>query len=230
MSGKVKIPKYLLFLMMLFIVCYLVSAIVQHRLVSIGPAIFTATAFAYPLSNIILDIVTEVYGYNVSRQMIWCGIVAWFVMGLFLVIIIHLPMPAFWSDYDNKFTFVMVPYIRSILSDSLGILCGQFINIYIISKLKVLLKGRYFWLRSVSSSFIGDIVTILIAIILIYYGTMPLSKVCTIAFYGIVLNIIYCAIAATPAIFVVKMLKYAEKIDIYDHKTDYNPFRFKLND
>ena len=230
MTEKIRFPKYLLVFVMLFTVCYLVSALVQHRLVAIGHAYFTATAFSYPLANIISDIVTEVYGYKVSRQMIWCGIMAWFIMGLFLIIIIHLPIPTFWTNYDQKFSFVMKPYLRSIFSDSLGIIVGQFINIYIISKLKILLKGRYFWLRSVSASFIGDIFTIVIAIIFIYYGTMPLEKVYTIAFYGVALNIAYCAIAATPAIFVVKILKHVEKIDTYDREINYNPFKFKLTD
>ncbi len=229
MSDKIKIPKYLLILFMLFIVCYLVSALVQHRLVFIGGATFTATAFSYPLANLISDIVTEVYGYRVSRQMIWCGIAGWFVMGLFLLVIIHLPIPTFWSNYDNEFSVVMSPYMRSIIFDSIGIIIGQFVNIYLLSKFKILMRGRFFWLRSVGSTFIGDVITILIAVVSIYYGTMPLSKIYTIAFYGIALNIVYCAIAATPLMIIVQILKRLENMDTYDYGINYNPFKFSLD-
>ena len=225
----IKLPKYLLILVTLFIVCYLVSAVVQHRLVSIGEAYFTATALSYPLANLISDMITEVYGYQISRQVVWCGIGAWFVMGLFLVIIIHLPIPGFWSGYDQKFSIVMSPYLRAIVSDSLGIIVGQFVNIYLISKLKILTRGRYYWLRSVGSSFAGDIVTIFVAITSIFYGTMPLPNVYTIAFYGVILNIVCCAIGAVPAMFIVKVLKKAENLDPYDYGVNYNPFRFKLD-
>jgi queuosine precursor transporter len=228
-SQNIKIPKYLLILASIFFTSYLASPIVQNRLVAFSHTYFSATLFVYPLSYSILDIVTEVYGYRVSRQLVWCGIFAWLFSGLFFLWVTHLPGPSFWGKYDKAFDYVLHPYLRSVLSGSTAVLLGQFINIYIISKWKVIVQGRYFWLRSVGSSFIGNAITIILALLFIYLGRMPFQQLLNIIIFEVVADIIYCAIAAVPATIVVGILKAKEKIDVYDSHINFNPFKLSIN-
>lgn len=209
---------------------YLTTGIVQYRLISFGHIYFSFAIFVYPLSYLICDIVTEVYGYRQSRQLIWCGIAAWILAGILVTIATHTSPPAFWQGYAKQYDHIMGSYLRYGLSSAAGVMLGQFLNIYIISKLKILTRGRYFWLRSVSSTFAGDTITITVALVFIYYGDMPISNIFEIIFYEIIVNCGYIAIMAIPAIFIVRILKKAENVDAYDHDINFNPFKFTLTE
>jgi uncharacterized integral membrane protein (TIGR00697 family) len=224
------IPKYLIFLVTLFLISYLASPVVQNRLVLFGHTYFSATLFVYPLSYSISDIVTEIYGYRVARQMIWSGIFAWLISGLFFMMVIHMKGPAFWKIYDNEFNMVMQPYLRSVLSGTLSVIAGQFLNIYIISKLKILAKGKYFWLRSLSSSICGNVITITLSLLCIYVGRMRMANIIEIILFEVAVDIVYSAVAAFPATFVVMYLKAKEKLDVYDYNINFNPFKLALQD
>lgn len=221
--------KYLVVLVTLFITIYLTTGMVQSRLITIGHEYISSAIYIYPLSYLITDIVTEVYGYRVARQLIWCGILAWLFAGTFIAFIVHLTPPHFWAGYAKEFDFIMSPYLRYACSSAAGVLLGQFLNIYIIAKFKILARGRYFWLRSVTSSFIGDGITIFVALVFIYYGRMPLMNIFEIIFFEFLINIVYTAIIAFPAVYVVKFLKRAENMDVYDYNISFNPFKFKIS-
>lgn len=226
MNGK-RSFSYLTVLVMLFITTYLTTGMVQYRLIAFGHMYFSAAILIYPLSYVISDIVTEVYGYQYSRQLLWCGIGAWLLAGAYVLLATHLTPPTFWKHYAAQYDFIMSPYFRYAVSSAFGVMLGQFLNIYLISKLKIFTQGKYFWLRSVSSTFIGDGITILVALFFIYYGDMPIINIFEIIGVEILINIAYTAVMAVPAVFVVRFLKSAENMDAYDINVNFNPFRFK---
>ena len=123
----------------------------------------------------------------------------------------------------------MGSYLRFAASSASGLLLGQFLNIYIISKLKILVGGRYFWLCSVSSTILGDGITIFIALIFVFYGRMPFLSILEIIFFEIALNMVYSTVIAFPAVYIVRYLKHAENMDTFDINISYNPFRFNID-
>lgn len=230
MSNQAAMPKYLMLLVVLFITIYLATGMVQYRLVSITHSIYFSFAiFIYPLSYLISDLVTEVYGYQVARQLIWCGILAWVFAGVCVKLATLMPYPLFWKHFAFEYDDILGTYLRNQLSGSLGVMLGQFLNVWILSKCKVLLQGRYFWFRCVLSTVIGDAITITVALFLVYFGKMAMGHIFAIIFNEIVVNILYTAIMAFPAVFVANALKKAEKLDTFDYSVNFNPFKFVVD-
>ncbi len=222
--------KYFTFLITAFISCYLISGFVLNRLISIdGYYYITGGTFIYFLSPIICDVVTEVYGYKIARQMLWAGLFAQFFMGIVAILVMRAPVPSFWTTTDADYSVVLDPLMRSCISGFLAIFIGQFTNAYLISKWKILLKGKYFWLRSVASSFIGDSLTVTIAVLGIFIGRMPTHDLSQTLIPELVIMILFSLLASVPASLLAKFLKRAENMDPYDNNVNFNPFKLSLS-
>lgn len=222
--------KYIVPISCFFIACYLTSAVLQNRLVAIGHIYICAGIFIYPFSYLIADIVAEVYGYAISRQLVWSGIISWFVLGISTKVSIYLPIPSFWVSYAHDYAVVMGPLLRSILAGTFAVFVGQFLNIYLIAKLKIFMRGRNYWLRNLTSTMVGDVVTVFLAIFGIMYHRIPLQSIFIISLSEITIMIIFSLVMVFPASAIVSFLKISENIDFYDYTTNFNPFRIKLND
>ncbi len=222
--------KYLNLITTLVVTFYLVTAIIQNRLVSLHGFNVCAAIFVYPFSYLLCDISAEVYGYKVTRQILWCGLLSWLVSGVLIALTIKLPGPAFWSSYSQQFNVVMEPYFRTILSGIVAVIAGQFLNIYIISKFKILTRGRFFWVRSVSSCFMGDLITTVLSLSFIFLGRMPFDKIVELIVYELIISIVIQAVFAFPATFFVNLLKRSEGVDAYDYGINFNPFKFNSDD
>lgn len=209
---------------------YIVTAIVQNRLVSLHGFDVCAAIFIYPFSYLFCDINTEVYGYNITRQLLWCGLLSWVISGLLITMVIGMPTPGYWSTYSQQWDVVMNPYLRTVSSGIVAVIAGQFINIYMISKFKILTRGRYFWVRSVSSCFMGDLITTILSLSFIFAGRMSFDKIGHLIAYELFLSIAIQAIFAVPAIFVVRFLKKSENIDAFDYNVNFNPFKFGITE
>lgn len=222
--------KYLTLITTLIITLYIVTAVVQNRVVSLYGLNVCAAIFVYPFSYLLCDITTEVYGYKITRQFIWCGLTSWVVSGILITSIAKLPTPEFWSNYSQQWNFVMDPYLRTVSSGIVAVIAGQFINIYMISKFKILTSGRLFWFRSVSCCFVGDLITTILALSFIFLGRMPLANIIEIILYEVGISIVLQALFAVPGTLLVRFLKNSENIDAYDYATNFNPFKFQVTD
>ena len=121
---------------------------------------------------------------------------------------------------------MMAPYFRTIMSGIAAVIAGQFLNIYLIAKLKIMTRGRFFWARSVSSCFFGDAITTILSIFFIFAGRMPYQEITQIIGLEFLISIVLQAIFALPVTFLVCFLKNSEKIDAYDVSLNFNPFKF----
>jgi uncharacterized integral membrane protein (TIGR00697 family) len=173
-------PKYLLGLGMMCATLLLISHVVQNRVILLGPTYATATIFIYPISCAVLDIISEIYGYKQAKKVLWWAIICTFLFAIPVQLFTELPIPSFWKLYDDKFDFVMSPIFRTTVVSSIAIICGQYVNIYIISKLRIMFKGRFFALRSISSSIIGDTITVAVALTGFFIGKMAENQIITI--------------------------------------------------
>lgn len=218
--------KFILLLALLYLMVYLAADSVAYKMVAIGPALEPGPPFIFPFSYAIADIIAEVYGYRISRNLIWITLVCQFLFSLIVTTIIKLPSPSFWhtqQSYDAVFGNI----VRFVLAGTIATLSSSFINIYAITKWKILMKGNHFWLRSIGASAIGGFVLIAVIIIFGYTGTMG-NKQALIMFLSIYLiELIYACLLAWPAWLVVGFLKIKERIDVYDIGTNFNPFHLK---
>ncbi len=216
--------KYITLLCTLVITSFMLDSIVQNYFVSLGSHYICAALLVFPPSYMICDIIAEVYGFKQARQILWCGLFSWLISGVVINIIIKLPYPVFWSNYSVAFRYVMAPYFHNILAIFLSVVVGQYLNILAISKLKILTKGKYFWLRAVSSSFVGDFATVSLATIGVFFGSLLTGQLFKLILLEFVLGLIYEAIAAFLGMYIIAFLKKSEGIDVFDTKTNFNPF------
>ncbi len=222
--------KYLIPLNVAFITCYLTSEVVLNRLVSIGNGYITGGTFIYFISPMVTDVVTEIYGYRVARQMLWLGVFSWLFLGLSVALCIHAPYPAFWVKDAQAYSTALGSLLRASIVSSMAVLIGQLTNAYLLSKWKILLRGKYFWIRSVSSSIIGDSITVTLSILGIFAGRISSDAFMLTLLPEIIIMIIFSSLGAIPALFLVRFIKRSENIDIYDIGVNFNPFKLSIEE
>ena len=228
--------KYFDYIMAAFVAVLLISNVASSaKIVDWGFSIFRlrlafdAGTLLFPLDYIFGDVLTEVYGYARSRRVIWAGFLSMALMSLCLFAIQHMPGETEWQGYagDNAYSAILggVTSGGILVASLLAYLCGEFCNSFVLAKMKVWMKGRQLWMRTIGSTLVGEGVDTAIFIsVACAFGVFPWS----IALSLIVANYIFkvaIEILFTPVTYaVVGFLKRAEHEDYYDTKTNFNPF------
>ena len=211
-----------------FIAALLTSNIIAVRIVTLGDApligelIVTSAIVVFPLSYIVGDILTEVYGYAVARRVIWAG----FAANLIMVVAIYLggllPAASDWKDqaaYDAILGFTG----RLLIASFIAYVIGSFTNAIILARLKVLTEGRMLWLRTIGSTVGGQALDTFFFTFIAFVGVLAIGDVWRIFFVEWLLKVVY-ETAATPLTYgVVTFLKRREGVDVFDEATNLNP-------
>lgn len=185
--------------------------------------------FFFPMLFFIDDVVTEVYGYSAARHMMWIGMVAYLLFFGSVMLAAKLPIDPQWQTNGTDYRVVFSFMPRVVLSVIVGLFVGSIVNDYTMAKVKIFLHGKFFVLRALGSSMIGELAlqitgsTVgLIGKFSYWHTIVPMIAV---AYgYKILFNIV-SSIFSYP---LQKALKKAEKIDYYDRNTNFNPFRFTI--
>ncbi len=218
--------RYLSVITAWFVAVLLISNVASSKMVALGPLSFDGGTLLFPLSYIFGDILTEVYGYRRSRQVIWIGFFAAAVMSLTFIIVGKLPPAADWNGqaaYDQ--ILGLMP--RIVLASLVAYFAGAFSNSFILARMKVLTGGRYLWARTIGSTLVGELVDTTLFVAIAFAGVLPTSLLITVA----VSNYIFKSaveILFTPLTYrIVAFLKRTEQVDHYDRDTNFNPFAVK---
>lgn len=208
-----------------FVTTLITANIMAVKLVDLRGLILPAAVVIFPISYIFGDVLTEVYGYARSREVIWIGfacnalaVVAFLIGGL-------LPAAGFW-DGQAAWDRILGNTPRILLASFVAYLVGEFLNSFVLAKLKIATQGRWLWLRTISSTVLGQGADSLVFITLAFAGTIPLAALLPLIVTQWLFKVVY-EIVATPLTYaVVGVLKRAEREDYYDTETDFNPFKF----
>lgn len=204
-----------------------ISIIVAYKPVLFGSFLLPAGVIGFPIVFTLCDVIAEVYGYKFARKILWEAIVCCAFFSLTVSCIIRLPSPLSWH-FQSAYNIVFGHILRIFLAVLLGIIASSFLNIYLISKWKIWLKGKYFWVRCFFSSIIAEMIITLIADVTGFLGTMPINEFIHMVLSVYLLKVIYSAIVTVPATYLVFFLKKYEDFDAYDYTTNFNPFSMKL--
>lgn len=217
--------RYFDVIMALFVAVLLISNLASTKIVSIWMFTFDGGTILFPLSYIFGDILTEVYGYQRSRKVIWTGFGAALLMSLVLWVVQELPPAADWANqeaYESLLGFVP----RIVLASLIAYFGGAFSNAYLMSRLKIKTKGRMLWVRTIGSTLLGEGIDTAIFCMVAFYGTLPNELLISI----IISNYIFKSgveILFTPLTYkIVGFLKKQEGVDVFDTGISYNPFRY----
>jgi hypothetical protein len=208
----------------LFVTALITANIIAVKVVEVrGIQVPAGTLTLFPISYIFGDVLTEVYGFRRARQVIWLG----FACNLLAVIAIYLggvlPAAPFWQDqaaYDTILGFTG----RLLLASFAGYLVGEFVNSFVLSRLKLVTRGRWLWSRTISSTVFGQLVDTAIFITIAFGGVLPNDALRTTFLHAWLVKVAYETLATPLTYWIVGYLKRVDVSDVYDRDTDFNPF------
>jgi len=218
-----KYSSWFITVVMIFITCLITANITAVKLVSIFGLILPAAIIIFPMSYIFGDVLTEVYGYRQTRRVIWLG----FFCNLIAVVAIWLgqvlPPASFWEE-QAAYERILGYAPRLLMASFLAYLVGEFANSFVLAKMKIAMKGRWLWARTIGSTLIGEGLDSLVFMTIAFVGTIPMRTLGTAIITQWLAKSVYEA-AVTPLTYAaVNFLKRKEGMDVYDYDTRFNPF------
>jgi len=224
--------RYYDFVMAAFVAILLLSNVIgagkvaQIVLPGIGPWPFGAGILFFPVSYVIGDVLTEVYGYARARRVIWAGTAAVVFMAFMSWVVVALPPAPSWGNQAAYATiFGQVP--RIVLASVCAFWAGEFVNSYVMARMKVWSDGRHLWMRTIGSTVLGEGVDSLIFYPLAFLGAAGFTPalVVKVMLTQWALKVAWEVILTPVTYVVVAALKRAEGVDVFDRATDFTPFR-----
>lgn len=230
--------KYLSWVTAIFVTCLIVANIIAVKLVAIAGLVLPAAVIIFPVSYIFGDVLTEVYGYARARQVIWIG----FACNLLAVVAIAvggaLPPAPFWAPSQAAYDAILGFTPRLLVASFVAYLIGEFLNSFVLARLKVATNGRHLWARTIGSTLIGQLADSSVFITLglvqvtalppVLQGTLPPEALPGAIVTQWLFKSAYEALATPLTYLVVNRLKRAEGGDVFDRNTDFNPFRLEV--
>ncbi len=190
---------------------------------------FGAGVLFFPISYIIGDVLTEVYGYSRARRVIWTGFAALAFMAFMAWVVVSLPPAEGWPG-QQAYEFVFGNSWRIVLASMIAFCVGEFANSYVLARMKMWTGGRMLWARTIGSTVVGQGLDSLIFYPLAFYGLAgwPPEQLMQVVLSQWLIKTAWEA-ALTPATYViVGALKRREGVDVFDEGTDFNPFGAKV--
>jgi len=206
----------------LFVTCLLTANTMASKLIMIGGVVLTAGVVIFPVSYVIGDVLTEVWGYGAARRVIWLGFACNALMVAALWLGGELPPAPFWKGQDAYDTiFGQTP--RVLAASFVAYLVGEFANAFVLAKLKIATQGRWLWMRTIGSTVVGQALDSAVFVTAAFAGTVAPGALMQIVTAQWIVKVLYEA-AATPLTYAaVGWLKSREGVDVYDRHTDFNP-------
>jgi len=208
----------------LFVTCLLTANIIAAKLITVVGVVLPVAIIVFPVSYILADVLTEVWGYAAARRVIWLGFACNALMVVAIWVGGELPPAPFWRG-QPAYQEILGQSPRILAASFAAYLIGEFANAFVLAKLKVATGGRWLWLRTIGSTVVGQALDSAVFITLAFAGTVPASVLPVIVGGQWGVKVLYEA-AATPLTYaVVRWLKSSEGLDTFDYRTDFNPIR-----
>ncbi len=206
-----------------FTTCLITSNIIAVKLVHVFGLIMPAAIIVFPVSYIFGDVLTEVYGYRQARLVIWLGFLCNLVSVIAIWLAQVLPAASFWEG-QAAYERILGYTPRLLVASFIAYLIGEFVNSFVLAKMKIATKGRWLWTRTISSTLAGQGLDSLVFMVIAFAGTIPASGLVHAVVTQWLAKSAYEAIL-TPATYrIVRFLKQREGLDVYDLDTQFNPF------
>jgi uncharacterized integral membrane protein (TIGR00697 family) len=227
--------RYYEFVMAAFVVILVCSNLIgpakiaQLDLPLVGTLTFGAGVLFFPISYVFGDVLTEVYGYARSRRVIWAGFAGLAFASLMATVVVALPPAPFWKHQD-AYEIAFGSTWRIALASMIAYFCGEFVNSFVLAKMKILTEGRWLWTRTIGSTIFGEGVDSMLFYPLAFYGSgiIPDDKLPLVMLAQFVTKVAV-EVVFTPATYaIVGWLKRHEQEDYYDRDTKFTPFTLRV--
>jgi uncharacterized integral membrane protein (TIGR00697 family) len=207
----------------------IISNLGAMKLIAIGPIIADGGALLFPLAYILGDVMTEVYGYKHTRRAIWVSFFWLLLMIAVLTAVQALPSVAGApnvAEFNTVFGFVP----RIVAASLVAYLVGEFVNSFVLAKMKLRSGGKKLWQRLVASTLLGEAIDTTIFCMVAFYGLITSSQMVNYILVGIVFKVTVETLMLPVTYRVIAWLKSREHEDHYDKKTNFTPLSVSLDD
>ena len=210
----------------LFNVCLIAANLLETKVIQLGGLTVTAGLLVFPVSYILNDCISEVWGFRKARLIIWSG----FAMNFFVVALglvsVALPAAPFWEGEEHfNFVFGMAP--RIVLASLLAFLAGSFLNAYVMSRMKIASQGKRFAWRAITSTLVGETADSLIFFPIAFGGVIAWPELLVMMGIQVVLKSLYEVIILPVTMRVVRVVKRVDGSDVYDEGISYKFWKIK---
>jgi conserved hypothetical integral membrane protein len=219
--------KYFDLLLALFVLVLLVSNVVSAKILKLGPFTFDGGTILFPLAYMLGDVFTEVYGYKKMRRVIWLGFLANILMAAIFIIVSKLPAAEGWNN-QKAYEAILGWVPRIVIASIIAYWVGEFVNSFILAKMKIFTKGRFLWMRTIGSTLVAEFLDSLIFCVIAFLGKVPSDLLFKIIISNYIFKVLIEILFTPITYWVANFLKKKEKIDTFDFQTNFSPF--KIND
>jgi len=210
----------------LFVTCLLAANTIAAKLVVVGGLTLTAGIVIFPISYVLGDVLTEVWGYAATRRVIWLGFACNALMVLAIWLGGELPAAPFWRG-QAAYQEILGHTPRILAASFVAYLVGEFANAFVLAKLKIATQGRWLWTRTIGSTVVGQALDSVVFVTLAFVGIVPAGAIAGIVAAQWFVKVAYEALATPLTYAAVAWLKSREQVDTFDHETDFNPVRLR---
>jgi len=217
--------KYLHILTALFVTTLILSNIIAVKIASFGGYFLPVAVIIFPISYIISDVLTEVYGYAVMRRVIWIGFLCNFISVIIIAVARFIP-PAPFFTLNDAFSQVLAQTPRIFLASIVAYVAGTFLNAFVMARMKVRTKGKHLWLRTISSTIVGEGIDSALFITIAFYGVFPQEQLLIVLLTQWIFKCGFEVVMTPLTYLATGFLKRSEKIDHFDTKTNFSPLQF----
>lgn len=220
--------KYLPVISGIFTATLVITNLLNNKFFEIFGFAFPAGILTFPLSFLIGDALTEVYGYAAARRVIWTGFGVLMFMVAAVVGSIHLPAAGFWKN-QSAFAAVLSQIPRIVVASILAYFAGEFCNSYVLAKSKVRTEGRGMWVRFVTSTMAGQAVDTVVFMTVAFVGVYPPEAMLPLFLSSWAVKVLWEIVALPASVPFITWLKATEHEDYFDRGTNFSPFHIGGN-
>lgn len=210
-----------------FVLILLISNLAATKLITVGGMILDGGAILFPVTYIFGDILTEVYGYRYARRAIWSGFLGMLLAIGTFSLVGALPYPPEYTS-QSSYEAVLGFLPRIVLASLVAFLFGEFINSFVLAKLKVRTEGRKLWLRLIGSTVVGELVDTVVFCLIAFGGILTGSDMVNYIVVGWGFKTIVEVIMLPLTYRIIHLLKKSEGVDADDRKSKFTPFSMSL--
>lgn len=221
-------PKYLWFLILSYSMIIAISNWFDARLVEIFKMVISPGALIFPITFLLSDMITEVYGYKHARRAIWSAFLFNIIFIGYGQLLIHLPSPGFATN-NAVFNKLIAANIFIILGSFVSYIISEPLNSFVLAKLKTKYKGKYIGIRFISSTIVASAIDSIVFASIAFCKVYSMHDIMKIIFDIWITKTVIEILGLPFSIRLAKLLKKREKLDIYDDDTNFNPLSLEAS-
>jgi queuosine precursor transporter len=207
-----------------FLTCLLVSNIIAGKLIQVAGVVLPSAVILFPITYILGDVFTEVYGFAKTRRVIWMGFAGNALMSVAFICAVALPSPSFFQG-QAAYAAVLGMTPRVVVASLLAYWAGEFANAAVLSAIKKTTGGRYLWVRTIGSTIVGQALDTGIFIAICFWGLVKTPVLLQMMIAQYLFKVSYEVIFTPITYQVVRLVKRVEGVDTFDTGIAYNPFK-----